>query len=196
MRLSKTTYYGDFFIYAAIILALAITVWMQQRWPLRLQWLGEFAIGMSIWTFLEYVLHRWVLHRVPYIAPMHDAHHRAPRDLLGTPTWLSVPLIWLIFFFPLWREGSFAAASGLTAGVMTGFFWYGVLHHAAHHGRPRLLATWFSNCTRRHARHHYSKRSVNFGVTTAVWDHLFGTAEGTSRAVTPSPRRFQVTSRP
>jgi sterol desaturase/sphingolipid hydroxylase (fatty acid hydroxylase superfamily) len=25
-------------------------------------------------------------------------------------------------------------------------------------------------------RHHYSPRSGNFGVTTSLWDHVFGTA--------------------
>jgi sterol desaturase/sphingolipid hydroxylase (fatty acid hydroxylase superfamily) len=195
MRLSKTAYYSDFFIYGTIVLALVIPVWLRVPWSLRLQWLGAFAIGTSTWTLLEYVLHRWVLHRVPFIAPMHAAHHRAPRELLGTPTWLSLALIWSIFFLPAWREWSFTAASGMTAGVMTGFLWYGILHHATHHGRPRLLATRLAGRVRRHMRHHVSKRPVNFGVTTAIWDYVFGTAEPTSRAGAQSERRSAMTSR-
>jgi len=177
MRLSKAAYYADFFIYAFIVLGLAIAAWLGGQWPARLQWLGDFAIGMGAWTLLEYVLHRWVLHRVPFIAPMHAEHHRSPRALIGTPTWLTLVMLWSIFFLPTRWVCSFTAASGLTAGAMTGFFWYGVLHHVAHHGRPRLLARWMSACVRRHLRHHYSKRPVNFGFTTALWDHLFGTAE-------------------
>ncbi len=177
MRLSKAAYYADFVIYAAIVLALTIHVWLRGQWPVRLQWLGEFAIGMGAWTLLEYVLHRWVLHRVPIIAPMHEAHHRSPRALLGTPTWLTLAMIWIIFFLPTWWGWSFTAASGLTGGVMMGFLWYGILHHVAHHGRPTRLATRLSGCVRRHLRHHYSKRPVNFGVSTAFWDHVFGTAD-------------------
>lgn len=191
MRLSKTAYYGDFIVYSIIVLALALHVWLRNQWPVRLQWLGEFALGLAAWTLLEYVLHRWVLHRVPIIAPMHEAHHRSPRALLGTPTWLTLAVFWAVFFLPTWRGWSFVAASGLTAGVMMGFLWYGILHHVAHHGRPTLLATWLSGCVRRHLRHHGSKRPVNFGFTTPLWDHLFGTADRSlkpSRAARVVPR--------
>lgn len=195
MRLSKTAYYGDFVVYATIVLVLATSVWLRGRWPLRLQWLGAFAIGMGVWTLLEYLLHRWVLHQVPIIAPLHDAHHRSPRALLGTPTWLSLAVIWSVFFLPAWWGGSFTLASGLTAGIMMGFLWYGVLHHATHHGRPKLLATRLSGCVRRHARHHYSKRPVNFGVTTALWDYVFGTADRPREPIGESARGSAMTPR-
>jgi sterol desaturase/sphingolipid hydroxylase (fatty acid hydroxylase superfamily) len=162
MRLSKAAYYADFVIYAALVLALATHVWLRGQWPVRLQWLGEFAVGMGAWTLLEYVLHRWVLHRVPFIAPMHEAHHRSPRALLGTPTWVTLAMIWIIFFLPTWWGWSFTAASGLTGGVMMGFLWYGIWHH-------------------------YSRRPVNFGVTTALWDHVFGTANRAPQGIRRAP---------
>ena len=189
MRLSKTAYYSDFGVYAAVVLALAVHVWLRGQWALRLQWLGDFALGMGIWTLLEYLLHRWVLHRVPFIAPMHDAHHRSPRALLGTPTWLSLSVIWALFFLPTWYAFSFTAASGLTGGIMAGFLWYGILHHATHHGRPALLATRLSGSVRRHSRHHYSKRPVNFGVTIPLWDHVFGTVDRPPNSRTSTTRR-------
>ncbi len=191
MRLSKTAYYADFYVYAAVVLALAIYVLLSGPWHLRLLWLGDFAIGAAVWTLLEYVLHRWVLHRVPLIAPLHDAHHRAPRELRGTPTWVTLAIIWIVFFLPAWSIWSVTVASGLTAGVMTGYWWYGILHHVSHHGRPALLAAWMSKCVRRHLRHHYAKRPVNFGFTTALWDHLFGTADRPARTVAQSFRRSQ-----
>ena len=179
MELSRTAYYGDFAIYAVIVLALALQATVQSQWTGRLEWLGVFAVGMAVWTLLEYVLHRWVMHRAPIIAPLHDAHHRAPSALLGTPTWLTLSIIWGVFFLPVWRGWSLAVASGLTAGVMMGYLWYGILHHAVHHDRPRLLAAWLADCRHRHLRHHASRQGVNFGVTTSLWDHLFGTAERT-----------------
>ena len=196
MRFSKTAYYADFVIYATIVVALAMHLWLREQWPVRLQWLGEFALGMAAWTLLEYVLHRWVLHRAPIIAPMHEAHHRSPRDLLGTPTWVSLAMIWTLFFLPTWWGCSFTAASGLTAGVMMGFLWYGVLHHIAHHGRPALLATPLAGYVRRHLRHHYAKRPVNFGFSTALWDHVFGTADRAPHVIAQSCRRSRMTSRP
>ena len=182
MHLSKTAYYADFAIYALMVVWLAILASLTPGWPQRLLWLAMFATGLALWTLLEYLLHRWVLHRVPLIAPLHTEHHRAPRALVGTPTWLSLAIIWGAFFLPLWRVGSFIIASGLTAGVMGAFLWYGVVHHVIHHGRPRALAAWLSDSKRRHLRHHFSSRPVNFGVTTALWDHLFGTADQPARA--------------
>jgi sterol desaturase/sphingolipid hydroxylase (fatty acid hydroxylase superfamily) len=189
MRLSRPAYYGDFAIYGAIVLALTLRIGLREPWPECAYWLGEFIVGVGAWTFLEYVLHRWVLHQVPLIAPMHAAHHRSPRELLGTPTWVTLVMIWSLFFLPTWWLWSFTAASGLTAGVMTGYLWYGILHHAAHHGRPRLLIKCLPGCLRRHLRHHSSKRPVNFGFTTSLWDHVFGTADRI-RA-----RRFNVAPR-
>ena len=69
----------------------------------------------------------------------------------------------------------FDAASGLAIGVMAGFFWYGVVHHAIHYRKPRTLATRLLLATRRHAQHHYAREPGNFGVTTSFWDHVFGT---------------------
>ena len=182
VRLSKAAYYADFGIYALIVLALAVLALQHGAWSARLLWIAMFAAGMAGWTLLEYLLHRFVLHRMPVIAPLHDEHHRAPRDFVGTPTWLTLGIIWAVFFLPLWRLWSFNAASGLTAGVMMGFLWYGILHHTMHHGRPRRLAWRLTATTRRHLRHHYAHAPVNFGVTTALWDHLFGTADPAPQA--------------
>jgi sterol desaturase/sphingolipid hydroxylase (fatty acid hydroxylase superfamily) len=118
---------------------------------------------------------------------MHVVHHDSPRAFIGTPTWISLGVIWLVFFLPAWRGFSLNVASGLTAGVMLGFLWYGILHHAIHHRRPRLLASWVSAAAQRHRRHHYSGRPGNFGVTTPVWDYVFGTVvreRGAGRATT------------
>jgi sterol desaturase/sphingolipid hydroxylase (fatty acid hydroxylase superfamily) len=35
-------------------------------------------------------------------------------------------------------------------------------------------------------RHHYSPKSGNFGVTTPLWDHVFGTAIGSRTKATAS----------
>ena len=181
MHLSKAAYYADFVIYAVVVLALALQAGVQWQWPERLQWLGAFGIGAAVWTLLEYVLHRWVLHRAPLISPLHDAHHRSPLALIGSPTWLTLAIIWGAFFLPLWHSWSFVVASGLTAGVMMGFLWYGILHHVVHHDRPASLARRLRHCKRRHLRHHASRQAVNFGVSTSLWDHLLGTEEAPRR---------------
>jgi sterol desaturase/sphingolipid hydroxylase (fatty acid hydroxylase superfamily) len=182
MQLSKTAYYADFAIYAAAVGALFSGAALGGDWADRDKWLTAFAVGMAVWTLIEYVLHRFVLHRVPVIAPMHDDHHHSPRAYIGTPTWVTLTLFVTVVFLPAWRGISFNVASGLTAGVMAGFFWYGVLHHTIHHGRPRALASRVRNIAHRHMRHHYSRREGNFGVTTGLWDWLFRTSLAAPRS--------------
>lgn len=176
MQLSKTAYYADFVVYTATIGALLSLAAVEGNWRDRNLWLLASAAGVAVWTLMEYILHRFVLHRVPGIAPMHEAHHTSPRAYIGTPTVVTLALFFGGVFLPAWHESSFNVASGLTAGVMAGFLWYGVLHHTIHHGRPRALASRVQDITRRHLRHHYSRRQGNFGVTTALWDWLLGTS--------------------
>ena len=62
-----------------------------------------------------------------------------------------------------------------TAGMVTGYLWYVFVHYATHHFRPRR-GTYLYRARVRHARHHHLSDDGNFGVTTAFWDHVFGTA--------------------
>jgi sterol desaturase/sphingolipid hydroxylase (fatty acid hydroxylase superfamily) len=175
MRLSKTGYYADFVIYAAVLVTATVaTAWHDSAYEMSL-WLLAAAIGAVFWTLAEYILHRFVLHQIAPFAAMHDAHHQAPLAFVGTPTWLSLGVILGTVFLPAWAMGSFNTASGLAAGTMAGFFWYGVVHHAIHYRKPRTIATRLLMATRRHAQHHYSGEPGNFGVTTSFWDHVFGT---------------------
>jgi sterol desaturase/sphingolipid hydroxylase (fatty acid hydroxylase superfamily) len=175
MRLSKTGYYADFAIYAGVVTAAAVlTVWHNGAREISI-WLLAAAVGAFSWTFFEYLIHRFVLHRMPVFSPMHDAHHEAPLAFVGTPTWLSLGVILGVVFLPTWALGSFNTACGLAAGEMAGFFWYGVVHHAIHFRKPRMIARQLIAASRRHAQHHYATRPGNFGVTTSIWDRVFGT---------------------
>ena len=62
-----------------------------------------------------------------------------------------------------------------TAGLVSGYLWYVFVHYATHHWRLRR-GSYLYRARLRHARHHHLSHSGNFGVTTSVWDHVFGTA--------------------
>lgn len=187
MRLSKTGYYADFVIYGAILATATVaTAWYDSAYEMSL-WLFAAAVGATFWTLTEYVIHRFVLHQIQPFAAMHGAHHDAPLAFVGTPTWLSLSVILGAVFLPAWAFGSFNTASGLAAGMMAGFFWYGVVHHAIHYRKPRALAVRLLMASRRHAQHHYSGEAGNFGVTTSFWDHVFGTTLNAT-----SERRIQA----
>jgi sterol desaturase/sphingolipid hydroxylase (fatty acid hydroxylase superfamily) len=191
MRLSKTAYYADFAVYAAVLTVLTACTVTGSGWTQRLHWLAAFGAGATGWTLIEYLLHCFVLHGRSIFAPLHAVHHQSPRAYVGTPTWISLGVFWLVFFVPTWALVSLNAASGLTAGVLAGFLWYGLVHHAIHYRRPRLLATWLSGAARRHMYHHYSRQPGNFGVTIPLWDYVFGTVidAPARRPIARSPAR-------
>ena len=177
MRLSKAGYYADFVIYPVIILALAAAELWPAQSAARLQWLLACLAGLAGWTLAEYLIHRFAFHRIPLLMRMHDMHHANPSALIGAPLWSSLAAFGLGVFIPLWWQAGFDLASGLTTGLMLGYLWYGVVHAAVH--RYRLDRGSFLYRTKlRHARHHYGNQEGNFGVTTGLWDRVFGTAIG------------------
>ena len=56
-----------------------------------------------------------------------------------------------------------------------GWLWYISVHHAVHHWRLSRDG-YLYRAKRRHAMHHYSRETGNFGVTTPFWDHVMGSA--------------------
>src|SRR5580700_2353816 len=101
MQLSKPGYYADFVVYPLAILALLafeLEIGSSRYFALA----GYVLVGISIWTLFEYLLHRHVLHRVPILHDMHEAHHADPAALVGTPSWVSALLFMLTAFLPAW----------------------------------------------------------------------------------------------
>jgi sterol desaturase/sphingolipid hydroxylase (fatty acid hydroxylase superfamily) len=169
----KLGYYADFVIYAVLLLALAAFA-LRGSPSDQLVWLGAAIAGAASWTFVEYVMHRFVFHRIPLIVDLHHAHHESPRAYLGTPTWLSLLILGVLFFLPIWRLFTLNIAFGAISGLIMGWLWYGIVHHVIHHRRPRRLAIALKAASHRHLRHH-AVAYANFGVTTPVWDYVFGT---------------------
>ncbi len=176
MQLSKYEYYSDYVAYPIVIGALAAAALLRANWQVAAHWTVAALAGVGGWTLMEYVLHRIALHRIAFFVPMHGLHHSAPLAFIGTPTWLSVSLLICGIFAPAWALSSFTVASGLTAGVMLGYLWYGLVHHLIHHRSGESPMPFLKDLRVWHMRHHYSPKSGNFGVTTAFWDRVFGTA--------------------
>jgi sterol desaturase/sphingolipid hydroxylase (fatty acid hydroxylase superfamily) len=175
MRLSKAGYYADFVVYPPIVLSLAVAASFRAPSSRALaEWVIACAGGVATWTLIEYIFHRFVLHQVPYVAKLHDMHHKSPSAFVGTPTWLSLPAILVGAFLPLWWNIDFTVASGLTAGVMLGYVGYVGVHHALHHWRIGPSSLLYQ-LKLRHAQHHHIGLDGNFGVTNGFWDRLFGT---------------------
>jgi sterol desaturase/sphingolipid hydroxylase (fatty acid hydroxylase superfamily) len=178
MQLSKFDYYCDYVAYPIVIGALATGSLVHHGNHDILVWSAAMLGGIAFWTLAEYWVHRVLMHGYGVFVAAHAMHHAAPRAYIGTPAWISMPTLLGIIFLPLWFWFGFNIASGTLAGVMTGYTWYGLLHHLMHHLQNPPALGYLRNLQSRHMRHHYSPKAGNFGVTTGVWDRLFGTLIG------------------
>jgi len=190
MRLTRTGFLADFYVYpciVAILGALAIG-----RAPRDWQALGvAFLAGLCAWTLLEYLVHRWIFHHAPWVRRQHAAHHDDPKALVGTPTWLSVATLSVVVMLPSMVAEGLAIGSSFSAGLVLGYLWYCIVHYGVHHWHVARRG-YFSRMKRRHAIHHQVDVGSNFGVTTSVWDRLFGTCH---RQVAGGwPRALGITS--
>ena len=149
----------------------------------QLLWL--LPVGIILWTLLEYGLHRFIFHiqvplRNPWLREMvnasHLAHHASPRDpvkVLVRPGYgLVVSSIFYGLFYTLTR--SVFLTSGLVVGVWAGFLYYEAVHYRVHFS---LSGSGFIARQRRaHFYHHFTNNKRCFGVTSPLWDYVFGTA--------------------
>jgi sterol desaturase/sphingolipid hydroxylase (fatty acid hydroxylase superfamily) len=175
MQLGLIGYYSDFVIYPVVIAVLAATASHEIGENSAWAWIATALGFLGLWTLIEYLLHRFILHHVPYIKGMHDRHHVEEHAPVGTPTWLSLMAHALIAFVPVLLVSSFATASAVTCGLMLGYLWYVSVHHILHHWHP-VHPGYLYTLKRRHALHHHVDETTNFGVTSAFWDRFFGTA--------------------
>ena len=141
---------------------------------------GMVGVGLLSWTLVEYLLHRFVFHFQPDSAwgqrlhfMLHGVHHDYPRDAtrLVMPPALSLPLG--VPFFVLFHGLFGAWAPAAFAGLLTGYLSYDMLHYATHHVPMKSRAgKWLK---RNHLRHHYTQPGSAYGVTSPLWDYVFGT---------------------
>jgi Fatty acid hydroxylase superfamily len=171
---SETAYRADFVFYAAAVLALSSDLFVGAPAGRRASIAGVTLLGLVGWSLAEYLLHRFVLHRVQPFRRWHLEHHRRPRARLGTPTVLSAALIAAGVFLPAWAFSDVWTATALTLGFATGYLAYSITHHALHHWRAE--SAWLRRRKHWHALHHRGDRPGCYGVTSACWDHLFRSA--------------------
>lgn len=147
-------YFGD------VIFALALAIVLLAASDLALSTtIVFFFCGVVAWTLAEYFTHRFVLHAIA--TREHGDHHAHPREPIDRIFWQ----IWVAF-----AVVNLATAGAVVAGVLVAYAWYLSVHHCAHHN-PGVLP---ASLLRHHLDHHRFARR-NYGVTTKVWDRIFGT---------------------
>ncbi len=137
------------------------------------------VLGMGLWTFGEYVMHRFAMHelRGRGLASREHLRHHAERD--------SVLESWYLAWTGILVVGAVLALAArivlgpvgvcLGVGWVAGYGFYDWIHWRAHR---RPIAHPYERWVRRHHfHHHFGHPMANHGVTTPVWDLVFGTYE-------------------
>ena len=139
-----------------------------------------FIGGTIFWSLTEYILHRFAFHYQPesergkkihYI--IHGNHHQYPRDkerlfMPAVPSLIIASTLFLLMFIIL-GEPVFPFFPGFVFGYLV----YGSMHYAIHAWNPPFK--WMKGLWRNHHLHHYKNDDMGFGVSSTLWDHVFGT---------------------
>lgn len=152
------------------------------------------AAGTLGWTLMEYLLHRFLFHSRSQAlkelrTDLHLCHHADPRDTrhLFVRARYSLPISALFFTGLLFSTGSPGWTVSAMCGLWAGFLYYELVHFRVHLGKssgPFLQAQ-----RRQHFSHHFVDSHSGYGVTSPLWDHLFGSAiRRPSRAESPARR--------
>jgi sterol desaturase/sphingolipid hydroxylase (fatty acid hydroxylase superfamily) len=142
--------------------------------------LGLFAAGALATSLIEYCLHRFVFHYEPTtpkgrlrVFLMHGYHH----ELMDDPMRLVLPpiAIWpiAVVIGATWYLALGAHWLPTFAGTALGYVAYDWTHYYTHHFSPkRGVGRWLK---RYHMLHHHDSPNHRYGITTPLWDVVFGT---------------------
>ncbi len=152
------------------------------------------AVGVAtlIYPFVWYLLHRFVLHsrwmwKSKWLSPtwkrIHYDHHQDPNHLevlfgalhttLPTIAVATLPIGYAIGL-PWGQDAAWGAAAAAFATVLVTTCFYEFVHCIQHLAyKPKKK--WLAEMKRRHMAHHFHDETGNFGITSFLWDRLFGT---------------------
>ncbi len=178
-NLSKVSFYVPLMVYTPVILYLLWKCLIDDQMNL-LRFLGYLTLGLFVWTFTEYVMHRYVFHFYPkskwgqkihFI--FHGVHHDYPNDAkrLVMPPSASIPLalgFYFLFDYLLPSETNQA----FFIGFIGGYLFYDMTHYALHHAN--FKSGFWKKLKHHHMLHHYSDSTKGYGVSSDIWDKILG----------------------
>jgi sterol desaturase/sphingolipid hydroxylase (fatty acid hydroxylase superfamily) len=136
------------------------------------QSLLTYGMGSGVlWSLEEYVFHRYALHYDILYTMYHGIHHTRWIQLstLFKPQWLIVASMGIQYQLCLYICG-LLAASKLFVWLPLYYLLFEWLHYSTHYTGPRWM-----NQIRDYHRAHHIEESLNYGITTPMWDWVFGT---------------------
>lgn len=179
-RFSRIHPATPFVVYIPVILAMLYRTYARDvALPTAV---GMVLAGIFSWTLVEYFLHRYVFHwyrdtpfgrRVHFL--LHGVHHEYPNDAdrLVMPLLTSVPLAIIFYTTFYFVFGGPRLAEPYYAGFAIGYLGYDGTHYAVHHFKQTSRIGKFLK--RHHMLHHHADHEGGFGVSSPLWDYVFGT---------------------
>lgn len=138
-----------------------------------------FPAGILGWTLLEYLMHRFLYHKIGdatystgYHYTFHGIHHEYPhdKDRLVLPPLPSLIIASILFAIVYLIFGILAFL--LAPGLLVGYLLYMNIHYMVHKvPMPKKFNFWWTY----HSVHHYQQHDRAFGVSSPLWDWVFGT---------------------
>lgn len=137
----------------------------------------SFLSGVTLWTFMEYMLHRFLGHEHKgknFFKDEHSLHHQkvhyfAPAaKKIAAAAIVSVSLFVMLSLLIAWTS-----ALAFIIGLMGMYGIYEYAHTRYHRKDP--VAKMFIVLRKHHFYHHFHQPKMNHGVTTRIWDRVFGT---------------------
>lgn len=164
------------------------------REPRRMRMLGSLGgavvAGALSWTGAEYGLHRFAMHQMRgrgLASVEHLKHHGDVTYFTPASKKLASAAGTAVVAYPLAASAAGRRwATAFTGGVLGTYFWYEVAHRRLHtHPPASRYGRWLR---RNHLHHHFGSPMRNLGVTSPVWDRVFGTYDAPD--VVTVPRRM------
>lgn len=165
-----------FLVYASSLLYWSITHTSLSAWTTA----GLFFFGFFSFTWVEYMVHRYIYHIATYSEfrkrfqyKAHGVHHEFPKDKdrLAMPPLLSITISTILLLVFRLVMGDFTFA--FLPGFLVGYAFYLSVHYMVHVYQPPksfLKFLWVN-----HSVHHYKNGEVVFGVSSPLWDYVYGT---------------------
>lgn len=135
-----------------------------------------FLSGCFTWSLTEYVMHRFAGHRRTglHFSIDHLQHHRDPEYFVSMSKKAVRALkAYAALTLVTWLLTTLLTGMIFALGFIAAYGYYEWLHIAIHaHGPRNRYGRW---ARRHHLYHHFGDMRVNHGVTSPVWDMVFGT---------------------
>ena len=137
-------------------------------------------LGVVTWSFLEYTLHRFLGHdrrTMPnFFSVEHTRHHSEGNYFAPAVKKAGAALGATLITLPL----ALLVVEPVIGGVFTAAFvamyvTYEIVHRRAH--THAGIGSYGRYLRRHHFHHHFGNPKANHGVTSPVWDFVFGTFE-------------------